>query len=210
MKRTYCLARLTILPAIVLLSACPVWAQGKLPEGILLPAGKQIQGMFRMNDAKGGLWGINLQYGFVQESTNNVYGSGMYLHIQGNNFYSPTNTGTLNEAGDEVQIGPWNQQDLIVYRRIKVFRKEGLARWLDILHNPGAQKQINVLLRTHMNYGITSMETDRGKNTFSEADFAFITVCDNTNVPATLHVVNGPKSKLRPRVLLQGNPPAER
>ncbi|MBN1943761.1 MAG: hypothetical protein JW849_10755 [Phycisphaerae bacterium] len=206
MKRVPFFILLAVLFTAAPFWACPARAQGKLPDDLLLPAdGRRMQGMFRLSDEKGGTWGIHLQCGFIQESTGNVYGSGMYLHLQGNNFYAQSNQGLLNKAGNEVQIGPWNQMDLVVYRRIKIFKKEGLARWLEIIHNPGAAKRVSVLLRTHMNYGIQSLTTSSGKGSFTDKDFAFVTTCPNPTAAATLHVVCGPMSKLRPRVLQQGN-----
>lgn len=203
MKRTDFFAPvLTVLLTLsaVLANTPATWAQAKLPKDVLLPAGKNMQGMFTVNDSKGGIWGINLNHGFIQQSTNNVYSNGLYLYVQGNNFYVPNNRGTLNKAGDEVQVGPWNHQGIVVYRRIRVFKKDGVARWLDIYHNPGPKKRINIRLRTHMNYGIGSLRTSSGKGTFTDKDFAFITTGAHGNAPATLHVVCGPKSKLRPRV----------
>lgn len=192
--------------AILFFWTSPLAGQAsRLPDGLLLSGGRPIQGFFRLQDEQGGIWGINLQCGFIQESTHNAYGSGMYLHVMGNNFYAPNDQGLQSAAGDEVQIGPWNQMNLVVYRRIKIFRKEGLARWLEILHNPGPARKVSVLLRTHMNFGIASWRTNSGQTTFGEKDFAFLTLPPNASVPATLHIVCGPGGKVRPRVQQMGN-----
>ncbi|MBN1554019.1 MAG: hypothetical protein JXA11_04685 [Phycisphaerae bacterium] len=221
MKRVYRFAWLTILLTILppgfvsaqmklmhIPAADPAAGgeSGTFPKGLLLSGGKTMHGTFQCNDTQGGMWGIYLNQGFIQQSTNNVYANGLYLHVQGNNFYTRNNQGLVSASGDEVQIGPWDHQQLRVYRRVKIFKKEGIARFMDVYHNTGPAKRVDIRMQTYLNYGISSLLTNDGKNSFSEKSFAFVTTTNNNpQIPGTLHVVCGPRSKLRPSVTQQGN-----
>jgi hypothetical protein len=168
-------------------------------------SGGNVSGTTQMN-AKGFTWDFRTDYGSVNHGTNYLYSNGKYLYVQGNNFHFG-NQARRNAAGDEIECGPWSHNGLKIYRRVKVFKDDGVARWLDIYENPGGNDiTVDVRLQSHINYGIQALHTSSGDGTWDEEDFAaVIDVQRRNNTPSVLHVMCGPKSKLRPTVQQQNN-----
>jgi hypothetical protein len=187
---------------------------GEVPKGeksgLHVPQARTVNFDFSMTDGAGFTWNIQT-YGSVGSGTNNAYGGGMYLHVNNNNLMS-RGQGWSNEAGDEVEIGPMpgrTVQGLQVYRRIKVYKDAGLARWLDIFQNTSAGPiSFTARLYSSFNWQVSRISTNSGAAAFGEKDWAFITETGagmGNNIPSVLHVVGDKKSKLRPRVTLQNN-----
>ncbi|NBB94732.1 MAG: hypothetical protein GVY16_03230 [Planctomycetes bacterium] len=163
-------------------------------------SGSNVSGTTHMN-AKGFTWDIRTDHGSVNHGTNYLYSNGKYLYVQGNNFHHGGRA-RRGRTGDEIESGPWNRNGLRIYRRVKVFKDDGVARWLDIYENPGSNDvTVDVRLQSHINYGIQNLHTSSGDGVWDEEDFAaVIDVQRSNNTPSVLHVMCGPKSKLRPAV----------
>ncbi|MFB3891003.1 MAG: hypothetical protein ACE15C_03160 [Phycisphaerae bacterium] len=160
----------------------------------------------RMTDGGQYLWDIQTT-GAVGQGTNYAYSGGLYLTMNGNGFGG--NTGVVNKAGDEIELGTWNWQSVRVSRRIKVYKDRALARWLDIYENDSPQEQ-TLQIQTHINcnWNINKTTTSSGQGTFGEKDFAFITESPsggNPNPPSLCHIVCDKRSKARPTIQVQGN-----
>ena len=158
-----------------------------------------------MTDGGGYRWDFQY-YGNIYQGTSGAYSGAMYCHINGSNFQAPGYAGWVNKTGDEVEMGPHSRNGLIVHRRIKVYKKLPLARWLDSFQNP-TTAPITVAIRMYIctNHAITRTLTNTGRSAFSDKDFAFVTQTANPTTPSTLHVVTSKNAKLRPNVTVQSN-----
>jgi len=170
--------------------------------GLHLPQGKSVNFTYNMTDGAGFRWDIQY-YGTVGQGTNNAYGGGLYLQVGGASVNS-NGQGWANADGDEVEIGPFSTGSVNIYRRIKVYKDQGLARWLDIFENTTDKEQsLAVRVYSNTNWTIGNQVFSRGKGQFTDKDFAFITQTQGGNAPAVMHYVCGERSKLRPTVNVQ-------
>jgi len=177
---------------------------GKPAKGLHLPPGQAVNFTHTLNDGAGFQWDIQ-HYGTIGHGTNYAYSGGLYLQINGSSVRS-TGRGRMASTGDEVEIGPYTRNNIRVYRRIKVYKDRGLARWLDIYENPTAQDiTLSVRVYSNTNWQIGQRTFSSGKGTFTAGDVAFVTQSQGGNAPAVFHYVCGPKSKLRPSVTIQSN-----
>jgi hypothetical protein len=159
-----------------------------------------------MNDGGGYRWDVQY-YGSVYRGTDYAYyGGAMYLQINGTNFQSPNRIAWANKAGDEIEMGPWANRGLNIYRRIKVYKDRPMARWLEIFENPtSAAITLQVATYGSHSYGIKQTTTSSGGSSFGEKDFAFMIRNGRTNSPPTLHVVTSKRARVRPKVQVQSN-----
>jgi len=128
----------------------------------------------------------------------------VYCQVQGSNVHS-SGRGWGNAAGDEIEIGPWQRGNVQVYRRCKVYTDHPVARWLDIFVNPSPTPQtLSVRIYSCLNSSVSQVITSSGQAGFGEKDWAFVT-SQGASRPSLLHVVCGPRSKLRPTVRTSGN-----
>ncbi len=172
--------------------------------GLHIRRGKPVSFTCMLNDGAGYRWDIQ-QYGTVGQGTDRAYSGGMYLRVNGASVRS-TGQGWMNAAGDEVEIGPYSRGTVRIYRRIKVYRNRGLARWLDIFENPTSQNiTLTVQLFSDMITTVGQTVSSSGKNQFTSKDHAFVTVCQGVGAPALMHYVCSPRSKLRPTVTVRGD-----
>ncbi|MFP4140856.1 MAG: hypothetical protein ACOCZU_07410 [Planctomycetota bacterium] len=179
-------------------------------KGLHLPRKRptNLQRYFTLNDGEGYTWRFQ-QYGNVYQGTNHAYSSGCYSQIDGSNISSRNGQGWLSSDGREFEIGPCPINQLVAYRRVRVYKDEGLCRWLDIIHNPTStdiQKQVQVY--SSFSYGIGSLKTNSGgSGSLGKKDFAFYTTPRHNSgtVPSVLHVVCGPKSDVKPSVQQNGS-----
>lgn len=172
--------------------------------GVHIPKGRSINFAYTMTDGAGFRWDIQY-YGTIGQGTNYAYSGGLYLQVNGSSVHS-NNQGWINKDGDEVELGPYARNNVRVYRRIKVYKDMGLARWLDIFENPTDQ-EVNLSIRVYSNtnWTIGQRTFSSGKGTFTDKDYAFITQTQGGNAPATMHYVCGERAKLRPTVNIQNN-----
>lgn len=182
------------------LAAPAGWAQGRGAKSELhLPQDRRVSFTQNLTDGAGYTW--DLQYGLmIGQGLNYIYGGGgMRLQVRNSNF-NWGGQGFMNAAGDEVEIGPVSMGDVQVYRRCKVYKDVGLARWLDIFVNTTGQAQtLPVRVSNNTNSSFSQVVTDSEAAAFGEKDFAFITEHQGNQV-SLLHIPCGPKSKLRPTI----------
>ena len=158
-----------------------------------------------MTDGGGYRWDIQYN-GNVYWGTNRAYAGAMYCKISGSNFQAPGYAGWVNKTGDEIEMGPHSRNGLRICRRVKVYKKRALARWLDIFHNPStAPITVSILMHSCMTHPISKTLTDTGRAAFGEKDSAFITQVSNNTRPSILHVVTSKGAKLRPTVTARSN-----
>jgi len=158
-----------------------------------------------MTDGGGYRWDFKYNGG-VYRGTNNAYAGAMYCQINGSSFRAPNYAGWVNNTGDEIEMGPYTGHGLQVCRRVKVYKKLPLARWLDSFHNPSASPiTVSIRLYSSMTYPISKTLTNTGRSAFGEKDLAFITQTTTAGVPSVLHVVTSKGAKLRPNVTAQSN-----
>jgi len=172
--------------------------------GLHLPQGRSVNFTYTINDGAGYQWDIQY-YGTIGQGTNYAYSGGLYLQLNGSSIHS-NGRGWMSPEGDEVEIGPYSRQGLKIYRRIKVYKDQGLARWLDIFENSGSQNvPLNVRVYSNTNWTVGNQAYSIGKGNFTDKDFAFVTQGQGGNCPALFHYVCGKKAKVRPTVNIQNN-----
>jgi len=174
------------------------------PTGLHLPRTKRANFTYQVNDGAGFRWDIQY-YGSIGQGTNYAYSGGLYCQINGSNV-STNGVGWVNKAGDEIEIGPYSRNNLQIHRRVRIYKDQGLARWLDIFENPtGAPVQVPVAIYSCSNYTINQTTTSSGGASFGQKDWAFVTRTSGANSPKVLHMVCGKRSKIRPNVQISGN-----
>jgi len=207
-RRHSCLTMLTCAAALAIaaLAAPPrAAAADKTDWHIKRKSQIRFSSYYVMNDGAGYRWDIQY-YGSVYRGTTYAYSGGMYCQVNGSNVQANNQQGWVNEAGDEIEIGPCNRSGLMVSRRIKVYKDLPLARWLDVFVNPTNNGiVVNVQIVTNTRYSVRSTITSSGGAAFSEKDFAFRTVGSSTRSIPTLHVVTNKGAKLRPAVQISSS-----
>ena len=175
------------------------------PKGLHIPHKRAVNFNHNMTDGGGFRWDIQYR-GQVGSGTNNAYGNGLNLRISGSSYRPDNRRGWLNKAGDEVEIGPARRNNLRIYRRIKVYKDRPMARWLDIYENPTGQAvTISLDLHSYFSWPIQQTTTSSGAASFGPKDWAFITRSRVGHAPLVLHMVCGPRSKVRPTVRIENN-----
>ena len=176
-------------------------------SGLHIPQGQRVNFTpLAMTDGAGFPWDIQ-HYGTVASGMNSVYSGAMYCQIGGTNVPS-MGWGWMNKAGDEVELGPHPWNNLRISRRIKVYKDQGLARWMDIFENPGpSDVTAQVAVYSNFNWGIARVITNTEAANFGEKDWAFVTEMQGggNNLPSLLHIVCDKNGKVRPAVQAQGN-----
>ncbi len=179
---------------------------GEAAHGLHIPQGNRINFNYNMSDGAGFRWDIQY-YGTIGQGTNNAFSGCMYLQIN-NSGLQPRGAGWVNKAGDEVEIGPFQFNSPVrVFRRIRVYKDQPLARWVDIFENPSGQEQaLQIHYHTNTNYTVSETRTSSGGTTFSDKDWAFVTkTTSGGNSPTVLSIVCDPRSKVRPSVQVHSN-----
>jgi hypothetical protein len=158
-----------------------------------------------MQDGGGYQWDIR-QYGSAYRGTNYAFNNGMMLQIVGAGQFN-SNSARRNEAGDEVELGPYTAGGLKVHRRIRAYKDRPLARWLDIYSNEtSADIKRQVMLQTQIAYGIRQTTTTDGDVAWGEKDWYAVTVSANQQSPQLLHIpCDSRKVAVRPQLRVQNN-----
>ena len=157
-----------------------------------------------MTDSGGGRWDIQ-RYGSVYRGTSYSYSGGMHLQVGGTNFQAPNYQGWKNKEG-ELELGPCNRNNLVIYRRIKAYKDHPLARWLDILENPtSAAIKVQVSIYTNVRYSVSQSKTSSGGKTFGPKDWAIWTKGSSSRSTPSLHVITSPDAKVRPKVSISSS-----
>ena len=96
----------------------------KAREGLHIPQGQRINFNYGMSDGAS-QWDIQY-YGSIGQGTNYIFSGAYNCQLNGNTVPS-TGQGWLNKAGDQVEVGTQNWNNLNISRRIKVYKEQGLA-----------------------------------------------------------------------------------
>lgn len=178
--------------------------KGPRKSGLHIKKNRQVNFTYTMNDGAGYRWDIQ-RYGNVGQGTNNAYGSGMYCQVNGSNIRSNSNTAWLNAEGDELEIGPYQRDNITCYRRVKVYKDTGLARWLDIFNNnTGQDISVPVQMYTNTSWAISQAATTSGRAAAGPDDWGFVTRSGG-NAPCLMHIFGDKRTKRRPNIRVQHN-----
>jgi hypothetical protein len=172
----------------------------------VLSSGQSVDLTHQLTDGLGYTWDIQGS-GNVGRGTDRAYGGGAYLRLNGKNTPG-TSRGLLSDDGREIQVGPVSKDGLRIWRRVRVYEDIGLARWLDILHNPGDSKvEVPVSIYSYFNYGVGGITTSSGGSSFGSEDTGFITRPRHTrqNTPQVAHIMCSSRADVRPTLQTSGN-----
>lgn len=151
---------------------------------------------FRISDGEGFPWHIH-QYGFEQTGKNSVFNHCMYLYVEGSNFGWNQNTARVSRDGREIEVGPYDRNSIRYYRRIRVFKDRGLARWVDLCENTTDRPMVaHLRYRTSMRSGIRSIQFRSLPG--REDKIAMVTTSHNSHHPAVMHLISGPGAACSP------------
>ncbi len=168
-------------------------------EGILIEDGGSTSFIWQAQDGAGFRWDI-YHNGAVNDGTNDAYDGGMNLQVNGSTF-SWGGSGVLSKDGREVQVGPWRQGQVQIWRRIYIDPKLGYARWVDIFQNTATQAQsVNLRYQTNVGSSINSIQSTSGAAAIGPKDWGFVTDSRSRPRPAIAHVFASKASKVRPSV----------
>jgi len=164
-----------------------------------IPPGRSVSSSWTTTDSAGFRWDIYLNYGQVNDGTNDAYDGGMQLQVGGTTM-SVSSQGRLSKAGDEVEIGPWRRGSVNIYRRIYVDKKIGYCRWIDIFENTASSTQ-TLALRYYSNMGgsTRSTFTTSGQANLTDKDWGIVTNPSSSSRPAVAHIFATRNAKIRPK-----------
>ena len=167
-------------------------------KSLHIPAGRAVSSSWTVTDSAGFRWDIYLNYGQVNDGTNDAYDGGMQLQISGSTM-SVSEQGRLSKAGNEVEIGPWRSGSVNVYRRIYVDKQIGYCRWIDMFENTSTTAQ-TLTLRYYSNMGASTQSTftTSGQSNLTEKDWGIVTGSSSGSRPAVVHIFATKNAKIRP------------
>jgi len=180
----------------VLLAASAASAERR---DIHLPSGRSVGFTWYLNDGAGYRWDISSN-GQVSDGSNDAYDGGMQLRLSGS-YFSNSSSGRLSTDGREVEIGPWKQNNVQVYRRVYIDPKLGYCRWIDIFENPGSSAQ-NIAVQYYSNLGnsVQRVFSSSGKASIADTDWAAVTGSSSSSSrPAIAHVFASRGARVKPR-----------
>ncbi len=165
--------------------------------GLHIPGGRKVGFTWAINDGAGCRWDISAN-GQVSDGTNDAYDGGMQLRVNGSHF-GGVSRGTLDKAGREVEIGPWKQGNLQVYRRVYVDPKEGYCRWVDLFENTTKQPvEAKAQYYSNMGGSVQQVYGSSGKASVGKKDWGVVTASSGSSRPAVVHVFASRGSRVRP------------
>ncbi|MGB2820262.1 MAG: hypothetical protein WBF17_04730, partial [Phycisphaerae bacterium] len=173
-------------------------AVGAAEGGIHIPSGRSVSFTWYLNDGAGYRWDISSN-GQVSDGTNDAYDGGMQLRLAGS-YFSSSEQGRLSADGREVEIGPWKQNTIQVFRRIYVDPKVGYCRWIDMFENTSdATQDIKVQYYSNLGLSVASTYTTSGQADVTSKDWGVVTAESDTSTrPAIVHIYANKGSRVRP------------
>jgi hypothetical protein len=177
---------------------------GEKESGIHVEGNQRVGFNWYMTDGAGSRWDISSN-GQVSDGTNDAYDGGMQLRM-GQTYFSGTE-GKLAKSGREVEIGPWTNGSVRVWRRVYIDAAVGYARWIDIYENT-ANTAADLKVQYYSNLGgtISATTTTTGKQDLTDKDWGIVT-SDSTDSqrPAIVHIFANKGSRARPEVKFTRN-----
>ncbi len=140
--------------------------------------------------------------GTIRDGSNNAFDGAFDLVVDGG-FFSFFPSGTAEELGREIVIGPWTRSGLIIRRKVFVPEDDSFARFLEVFENfNGFDVPVSIELRSDLGAGNRSeiITTSDGDQVFERRD-DFIVLDDGTDGggnPAVTHVFSGPGAEVEP------------
>lgn len=171
--------------------------------GLHVAQDKNVSFPCSLTDGSGYVWDIQ-SYGGAGSGSNSAFGYAMRLSATGI-YFTGTQPAWTNQKGDEIELSARERTGVRVYRRVKVFKDAGLARWLDVFENTSSEPaSLRVSLLTYSRYAIGRTVTSSGGGSFGETDWGFVTEAQGgADVPALMFVVADAGAGARPTVQIQ-------
>lgn len=199
----------SILAATVLL-ALVSWAAADDKDVHIDPA-RAAQLPWMIKDGGDMRWDINTG-GEANDGTRSAYSGGaMRLVVNGNQFYYSGQT-QITKDGREIEVGPWNNNQLRVSRRVYIDPKQSYCRWIDLFENSTNMNQsLSVQYSINLGFSPAPLLTSSGKGVrVTPKDYAFLTTPiksddSGNSQTTTVHVFGGRSSKVRPNVQVSSN-----
>lgn len=177
-------------------------AAGGGEKGIHLPGAQAWRGgsYWRLNDGAGYLWDIYAGRGHVNSGTNSAYSGGMQLRVSGSTFSVGGSTARLSADGREIEIGPWQRNNMRIWRRVYVDGKGGYCRWVDIFENTGTGDQtIPVQYYSNMGSSVQRIYTTGRTDKVTRSDWGLVTgYTTGSSRPFVMHVYAMRSTKVKP------------
>jgi hypothetical protein len=153
-------------------------------------------------------WNI-YRNGYIQYGGHYIYSGGMKLELWNSSLNQNHYEAQINKHAQEAQFGPWKRNNCVVYRRVRVYREIGLARWLEIVRNP-TDKDIDVRLeiKTSLYGSMREKKWSNGSENFRKDDWWVATRTHNyrnNDKIWSLHIFRDPSSKLCPSISVSGD-----
>jgi hypothetical protein len=180
-------------------------AAGADETGIHVSGSQRVGFNWYMTDGAGSRWDISSN-GQVSDGTNDAYDGGMQLRM-GGSYFASSSEGKLSKSGREVEIGPWVNGSIRVWRRVYIDAAVGYARWIDIYENTaGATADLKVQYYSNLGGTISTTTTTTGKQDLTDKDWGVVTA-DSTDSsrPAIAHIFTNRGSRTRPDVKFNRN-----
>lgn len=191
--------RLLMSAAVLLGLAGAAAGAGEDTEPLMLTGKKTVNLTWAVTDGSGMRWDI-VNYGSVNDGTNDAYDGGMYLQLGGSN-QSFGSKARLSEDGREIQLGPLRHGALQIWRRIYIDPKTGYARWVDFIQNKSSSRRTEKL-QWYSNVGssIQNIQTTTGGSSIGKKDWGFVTSSSSSSRPSLVHFFASRGSKDKPQV----------
>ena len=189
---------------ILLILACAGACLGDDKDGIHL-TGNAAPPSLNVNDGANYRWDIT-SAGMVNDGSSDAYDGGMQLTIN-NNTFGGSGSAKISADGREIEIGPYNNGQVNIFRRIYVDPKKGYCRWIDIFENNSANAvTLNIQYYTNTGGSTRQVYSSAGKDAVTDKDWGVVTgFGPNASNPAIVHVMASKSSKLKPRFKYQMN-----
>ncbi len=184
--------------------ATPAAGAGDKESGIHVDGSQRVGFNWYMTDGAGLRWDISSN-GQVSDGTNDAYDGGVQLRM-GEMLFAGAE-GKLSKSGREVEIGPWVNGTIRVWRRVYIDATVGYARWIDIYENT-ANDAADVKVQYYSNLGgtISATTTTTGKQDLTDKDWGIVTSDSaDSSRPAIAHIFTNKGSRMRPEVKLTRN-----
>lgn len=144
----------------------------------------QVSLPWSVKDGSGMNWDI--QPTGVVQTGGGAYAGFMNLLVNSNQF-SFGGVCKIDADNREIEIGPWNWNNVTISRRIYVDPKEGYCRWIDIFENSSDQDQsLQIQYNNNLSQPIKDAQGPTGKPFDPKKDYACLTV-PNNDQPLTVH-----------------------
>ncbi|HDZ19865.1 hypothetical protein LCGC14_0563020 [marine sediment metagenome] len=172
--------------------------------GLHIAGNKQTGFNWTRKDGGGFRWDIT-NVGMVLDGTSDLYDGAMRLSI-GPKSFTNSRPARLNAAGNEIEIGPWTNGPLRVWRRIYVDPDTGYCRWIDIFENQ-SDTPLELPVRYNVDFGGTLKHviSSSDKPLNSGDAWALVTQCEPTDRRmAVAHILASPESTIKPTLTSGG------